>query len=321
MNDHQPKTFMGIDLAACDELSRPDGIIAVPEGENPAAYLKEMRRICRNSRPQMIFTASVADLGVSVEEAPEGPQDSPARRVTVADIEAKIVKEDYFQGLNGSTLTICVLTMANGFTVTGESPCVDPANFDEDLGKKYARADAFKKIWLLEGYLLREKMWQDSYPDPCSPPTPLTPGDEQYREPPHEARARAADEGWDDPEAVADADFHPNALIGTQSASATFTNGAWMRQRAYELAQVDNRHGLGTRELIENARQIEDYLAGKPEPEAVTEAAPPTDAQLIQRAKDVLVDAVTRGEAPACDQAADAIQAMADWLNQPAVAD
>lgn len=82
----------------------------------------------------------------------------PVDRVTVESIEAKIVREDFFTGVNGNTLTICILTLANGFTVTGESACVDPRNFDPELGKKYAREAAFEKIWPLEGYLLREQM-------------------------------------------------------------------------------------------------------------------------------------------------------------------
>lgn len=82
----------------------------------------------------------------------------PVDRVTVESIEAKIVREDYLTHAGGSTLTICILTLANGFTVTGESACVDLRNFDPELGKKYAREAAFEKIWPLEGYLLRERM-------------------------------------------------------------------------------------------------------------------------------------------------------------------
>lgn len=56
------------------------------------------------------------------------------------------------------TLTFCILTLENGFTVTGESACASPENFDADIGKKIAYDNAREKIWLLEGYLLKEKL-------------------------------------------------------------------------------------------------------------------------------------------------------------------
>jgi len=52
------------------------------------------------------------------------------------------------------TLTHCSITLPCGFQVTGESACVDPANFDKELGRKYAREQAVEKLWPLEGYLL-----------------------------------------------------------------------------------------------------------------------------------------------------------------------
>jgi len=55
-------------------------------------------------------------------------------------------------------LTICVLVLNNGFTVTGESACASPENFDADLGHKIARQNARDKIWPLEGYLLKSKL-------------------------------------------------------------------------------------------------------------------------------------------------------------------
>lgn len=55
-------------------------------------------------------------------------------------------------------LTICVLVLKNGFTVTGESACASPENFDAELGKKIARANAVNKIWMLEGYLLKQRL-------------------------------------------------------------------------------------------------------------------------------------------------------------------
>lgn len=77
-----------------------------------------------------------------------------APRVTLADVEAKVAHEEY--AVFGGVLTICVLHTANGFTVTGESACASPANFNEELGRKFARERAISKLWGFEGYALRE---------------------------------------------------------------------------------------------------------------------------------------------------------------------
>lgn len=55
-------------------------------------------------------------------------------------------------------LTLCVLVLKNGFTVTGESACASPENFDAELGRKIARQHAVSKIWPLEGYPLRQSL-------------------------------------------------------------------------------------------------------------------------------------------------------------------
>lgn len=55
-------------------------------------------------------------------------------------------------------LTMCVLVLENGFTVTGESACASPENYDRDIGFKIARDNARNKIWPLEGYLLKERL-------------------------------------------------------------------------------------------------------------------------------------------------------------------
>jgi hypothetical protein len=55
-------------------------------------------------------------------------------------------------------LTFCVLVLENGFTVTGESACVSPENFDASLGQKIAMENALDKIWPIEGYLLKQKL-------------------------------------------------------------------------------------------------------------------------------------------------------------------
>ena len=81
-----------------------------------------------------------------------------APRVVPARIKEVIVGEEYF--LLTGTLTVCVLTLENGFTVTGESACAVPENFDSDIGRAIARKDAEQKIWPLEGYLLKDRLFR-----------------------------------------------------------------------------------------------------------------------------------------------------------------
>ncbi|WP_052236175.1 Gp49 family protein [Bordetella avium] len=103
-----------------------------------------------------------------------------APRVTPADIEANIRSEVYFTAADGmrtqqahikseyvegehilaplDQLTFCVLVLRNGFTVTGESACASPENFDAEIGRNIARQNAVQKIWPLMGYELRSKL-------------------------------------------------------------------------------------------------------------------------------------------------------------------
>lgn len=102
-----------------------------------------------------------------------------APRVTPSDIEANIAGEYYFTASAGvfgagnweslcgkdipfptelSLLTFCVLILQNGFTVTGESACASPENFDAEIGRKVARQNAVQKIWPLMGYELKERL-------------------------------------------------------------------------------------------------------------------------------------------------------------------
>ncbi len=79
-------------------------------------------------------------------------------RVTPDRIDEVIVSEDYHV-FEGSQLTICCLTLKNGFTVTGESACASPENFNAELGRKIAKDNAINKIWMLEGYLLKQRLY------------------------------------------------------------------------------------------------------------------------------------------------------------------
>ena len=126
----------------------------------------------------------MAGIDKSIETlASNGP------RVTPQDIEANIASEHYFTASDGvvgvmairdalgrkpgdnvtvaiagdipdplELLTFCVLVLKNGFTVTGESACASPENFNAGIGRKIARANAVTKVWPLLGYQLRERL-------------------------------------------------------------------------------------------------------------------------------------------------------------------
>jgi hypothetical protein len=95
-----------------------------------------------------------------------------APRITPADIDANIVGALYINAGEAATingfypakndplhlLTFCVLTLRNGFIVTGESACASPENFDAEIGRNIARQNAVAKVWPLMGYELRTQL-------------------------------------------------------------------------------------------------------------------------------------------------------------------
>ena len=84
-----------------------------------------------------------------------------APRVTPERLEEVAVSEQYHVFPN-TTFTACLLTLANGYTVMGESACASPENFDAALGRKIARSNAINQIWQLEGYLLKQRLFDSS---------------------------------------------------------------------------------------------------------------------------------------------------------------
>ena len=104
-----------------------------------------------------------------------------APRITPADIEANIASEYFFtaeEGAQGALansdpelgaefpqlqlLTFCVLVLRSGFTVTGESACASPENFDAEIGRKIARENAVNKLWPLMGYELKCRLAREA---------------------------------------------------------------------------------------------------------------------------------------------------------------
>ena len=80
-----------------------------------------------------------------------------APRLRPADIDNSIADEVYHV-FPGTTFTVCLLTLQNGYNVSGESAAASPENFDAEIGRKVARENARDKIWQLEGYLLKQKL-------------------------------------------------------------------------------------------------------------------------------------------------------------------
>lgn len=80
-----------------------------------------------------------------------------APRVTPDMVDNEITKTQYHV-FEGSCLTVCCLTLANGFTVTGESACASPENFDEGIGESIAFTNARGKIWAYLGFRLRDQL-------------------------------------------------------------------------------------------------------------------------------------------------------------------
>src|SRR5690606_34047457 len=131
-------------------------------------------------RRQSLFNhQDCADAGVDYGAYP---------RITPEDIEDQIIGEHYFTAENGvrgsiqmeechysiasgqggrvrqahSLLTFCVLTLRNGFIVTGTSACASPENYDPEIGQRIARENSINQIWPLLGYELKTKLYERS---------------------------------------------------------------------------------------------------------------------------------------------------------------
>ena len=77
-------------------------------------------------------------------------------KITKEFLESEIISVEYNR-LQG-TLTHCAITVKSGFTFTGESVCVDPNNFDQELGKKFAYEQALDKMWMPYGFWLHKAL-------------------------------------------------------------------------------------------------------------------------------------------------------------------
>ncbi len=93
-----------------------------------------------------------ADIAASGKTAP---------RITADHIDSVIAAEQYYV-FPGTTMTVCLLTLANGYHTVGYSASASPENYVAEIGRKLARDHARSEIWRLEGYLLRQRLHENS---------------------------------------------------------------------------------------------------------------------------------------------------------------
>ncbi|OWG18353.1 hypothetical protein KDK82_1832 [Delftia sp. K82] len=164
------------DYMVCEWMPYQKGQAAKTEAAPGAIEFKSYADGTVATGPGPLPEASPAEQSIEAEIQAKG---KTAARVTPDDIQREIVEETYFTAAEGrhghshknhgfdydepadsplNLLTFCVLRLRNGFTVTGESACASPENFDAAIGRRIARENAVQKIWPLLGFRLRDKL-------------------------------------------------------------------------------------------------------------------------------------------------------------------
>lgn len=79
-------------------------------------------------------------------------------KLSLSDIQSEIMSVDYIDRPFNTTLTICMITLNNGYTVVGHSACINPDDYDMHIGRQVAYKKAEDQIWGLLGYVKRTEM-------------------------------------------------------------------------------------------------------------------------------------------------------------------
>jgi len=112
------------------------------------------KEVFENAYRPVAHSALATDSADAVEDMIKAAG-ATAPRVTPEKLRSVIAQVMWIRPLG--TLMICIVTLKNGFNVTGESACVDPANCREEIGRRVSYENAIRKIWPLEGYRLAEQ--------------------------------------------------------------------------------------------------------------------------------------------------------------------
>lgn len=157
------KTYVGKKIINATPMNRGDYNTLrgwdVPADENPSdeGYLVEYTDGGKANHPG--YKGYISWSPKDVFERAYKPLDEIPKRLTIDDLKAKIVSQEFVRVIN-STTTLCVLTLANGFVLVGKSACVDKSTFNEEVGKEIAFDDALDQMWSLEGYLLAQRRFE-----------------------------------------------------------------------------------------------------------------------------------------------------------------
>ena len=124
----------------------------------PASSISHLERGARRPSFDNLIRISMI-LDVSLDYLIKGNMKNMISKEQILDK----IKKRTFTRLPSGKVTICELTLENGFTVIGKAAVVDIANFDQKIGESIAYENAVDQIWQIEGYLLQEKLFRDNH--------------------------------------------------------------------------------------------------------------------------------------------------------------
>lgn len=103
----------------------------------------------------------MSDLNLTMKEADDVVAGAKAPRITREIIDAAL---NHHVFLHSGTMTVCILVLHNGWKAVGTSAPADPANYDSDVGERYAYEDAIRQLWPLMGYALCDRLHRGDAP-------------------------------------------------------------------------------------------------------------------------------------------------------------
>lgn len=142
------KKYIGVKIVAAEAVMKIDGQVYPLYAPLPASY----------ENKELGYRVTYPDGYVSF--SPKAVFDKThlkmkemGNKVSQADVDSFIVEVEDM--VIGKKTTVVQATLKNGFTITESSSCVDPSNFDHEVGKEICLKRIQDKIWFLLGFLLQ----------------------------------------------------------------------------------------------------------------------------------------------------------------------